>query len=124
MEAANGKVVIFNTTRVQLTLSLNGSHLQTIDPIDKSNNYAPVAGAPVERVNASGGTDPVFYTNNTLTTNYGGVRYNYEVKIDPTEIDTDVWLQLFVFSNSLIVLSNHGKAQSITPSATEFAPEA
>jgi hypothetical protein len=118
--AANGKVVIFNTTRVQITLSLNGPQLQTIDAIDVNNNFAPVAGSPVARNNASSGTDPVFYTNNTLMATYGGVRHTYDIKIDPVDIDTDVWLQLFVFSNSLVILSNHGKAQQITtPTLTE-----
>lgn len=122
--AANGKVVIFNTTRVQITLSLNGPQLQTIDAIDSSNNFAPVAGSPVVRNNASSGTDPVFYTNNELTATYGGVRHTYDIKIDPSDIDTDVWLQLFVFSNSLVVLSNHGKAQQITtPTSTVAVSE-
>ena len=121
MATAAGSVVIFNTTRVQITLSLNNTPLYNISPISSTNNFAPVAGAAVSRDDAASGTDPVFYTNSVLTATYGGVSYTYKINIDPGLIDTDTWLQLFVYYNSMVVLSNHGFARMIAPATSAFA---
>ena len=114
-EGAKGVVYVFNTTSLQIRVTLNGNPLPKIDPAG-SDGTPSVLHVP--RSDATSIDDPVFAATNTLQVMFSGSSNSYSaVNIDPVQYSTNKNLALYLFHGHLVLadLSTNSIIQKLDP---------
>jgi hypothetical protein len=110
--AATGKVYIFNTTNQPIKVELNDEDLdERLDAnAGQAGSYAPTF-ADVMRSDATSTTDAVFAGTNTMEFRFSGTSKKYkDIVIDPGAYPTNTDLVLYIFYNSIVLVSTINNA--------------